>query len=539
MQDSIGRKRGDLVLKTKSSTIVNMLLAAILCASIFLVGRTVSEGRLAGLGDYNPWADINNDGTIDIFDAIMLANAFGSSETPQTKATIEYDSGWINIIDKRGQYFNITHNLNITDVTGIIVDITGKETINSEPHHNEYNPQAFNATVTGWNQIYRGTAILDYGQSVIQTSDGGYAIAGYTGSYEPLEIDALLIKTDSEGNQLWNKTYGETFVDFAYSVVQTSPDGGYAVAGYKAEGAWLIKTDADGNHMWNKTYGESGGEFGYSAIQTSDGGYAIAGSTWAYGAGSQDFWLIKSDADGNHMWNKTYGKDALSDEYGRSVIQTSDGGYAIAGYTYDWDWQEGSVWLVKTDSEGNQLWNQTYSSWLGDLDECYSVVQTSDGGYALAADYLLIKTDSEGNQLWNKTYGAYTYSVVQTSPDGGYAVAGYSYYPTGTAWLIKTDSEGNQMWNQKFGGPGGEAFYSVVQTSDGAYVATGYTSSFGAGDLDVWLIKTYGSEEAPATEQLWMAWTASTPDTITLYRGKDDIYWNYVRVRVLKVNETP
>ncbi len=515
-------------MKRRHFTFSVLTLAVAVLSFSFLASVTATS-------PYDPWYDINDDGKIDIKDIAGAATRFGTSGDPLTKAYLAYDSEWINIIDKRGQYFNITHNLNITDVTDIIFDITGKETVNSEPHHNEYNPQTFNATVTGWNQIYRGTAFLDYGQSVIQTSDGGYAIAGYTGSYEPLEIDALLIKTDSEGNQLWNKTYGETIVDLAYSVVQTSPDGGYAIAGYKAEGAWLIKTDADGNHMWNQTYGESGGEFGYSAIQTSDGGYAIAGSTWIYGAGSQDFWLIKTDADGNHMWNQTYGEDTTSDEYGRSVVQTSDGGYAIAGYTYDWAWQEGDAWLVKTDSEGNQMWNQTYSSWHHDLYNCYSVVQTSDGGYALAAEYLLIKTDSEGNQMWNQTCGAYVYSVVQTS-DEGYALAGMA---SGDALLIKTDADGNHMWNQKFGGPSGDAGYSVVQTSDGAYVVTGYTQSFGAGDLDVWLIKTYGCEEAPAIEQLWMAWTASTPDTITLYRGKDDIYWNYVRVRIWKIKDTP
>ncbi len=396
-------------------------------------------------------------------------------------AALEYDSGWIDIIEKRGQYFNITHNLNITDVTDIIFDMTGKVTINSEPHHNEYNPSVFNATVSGWNQIYRGTAPA-YAQSVIQTTDGGYAIVGYTGTFsEPLEIDALLIKTDAEGSQLWNQTYGETIVDFAYSVVQTSPDGGYAVAGHNTNGAWLIKTDAEGNHLWNQTYGESDFDF---------------------------------------------------DEYARSVVQTTDGGYALAGYTWHWAETTGyDIWLVKTDAEGNHLWNQTYGR-DHDMEECYGVIQTTDGGYALAGNYLLIKTDAEGNHLWNNTYGTYTYSVIQTT-DGGYALAG-GY---GDAVLIKTDVEGNHLWTQKFGGPNSDEVYSVVQTSDGAYVVTGFTMSFGTGDLPVWLIKTYGSEEAPATEQLWLAWTLSTPNTITLYRGEDDPYWNYVRVRIWTIKD--
>lgn len=205
---------------------------------------------------------------------------------------------------------------------------------------------------------------------MIQTNDGGYAIAGYG--------FANLVKTDANGNVVWNQTYG----GLAHSVVQTS-DGGYALAGYTTSYAtsydfWLVKTDAAGNMQWSRKYGEGGAEKAYSLIQTNDGGYAIAGHTNSYGS-SDDFWLIKTDPLGNIQWSRIY--DIVGDDRAYSLIQTDDGGYAVAGST--WSSTTGDdVLLVKTDSSGNIQWNRIY----GGIDDDYaqSVVQTDDRGYALA-----------------------------------------------------------------------------------------------------------------------------------------------------------
>ena len=233
-----------------------------------------------------------------------------------------------------------------------------------------------------------------------------------------------MVKTDSVGNMLWSKTYGGVSGD---SVVQTS-DGGFAIAGMTlpvgANGneVYLVKTDSVGNMLWSKTYGGTGTDEGYSVVQTSDGGFAIAGMTLPVGANGNDVYLVKTDSVGNMLWSKTYGGGQ-----GRSVVQTSDGGFAIAGFT---DAYKGGVCLVKTDSVGNMLWNKTYGGISGD-----SVVQTSDGGYRnswylffwassrLYGEYL-VKTDSTGNMLWNKTYerpsSTFGGSLVQTE-DGGFA----------------------------------------------------------------------------------------------------------------------
>jgi hypothetical protein len=311
-----------------------------------------------------------------------------------------------------------------------------------------------------WNKTYGRTG-QDWAYSMVQTVDGGYAIAGGTNSYGAGDSDFWLVKVNANGNALWNQTYGGTGQDEAHSVVQTA-DGGYAIAGhtfsypYGAGNAdfWLVKTDLNGNALWNKTYGRTEIDEAYSIIQTSDGGYALAGKTNSYDTGNSDFWLVKIDANGNALWNQTYGGTDTDAAF--SIVQTSDGGYAIAGYTYSYGAGNADFWLVKTDSNGNALWNKTYGGTVTEMT--WSMVKTADGGYALAgvttsygagySDFWLVKTDLNGNALWNKTYGGTgsdeAHSVVQTV-DGGYALAGYtgSYGAGGSDfWLVKVDALG-------------------------------------------------------------------------------------------------
>ena len=196
----------------------------------------------------------------------------------------------------------------------------------------------------------------EMGRSLIQTSDGGYAIAGATTSFGAGELDVYLVKLDANGNLQWTKTIGGPEIEEGNSLLQTS-DGGYVIAGYTASfGAgkadvYLVKLDANGNIQWTKTIGGKDEDVGTSLIQTSDSGYAIAGVTKSFGAGKADVYLVKLDANGNLQWTKTIGGETF--DSGSSIIQTSDGGYAIAGTTRSFGAGEKDVYVVKLDKNGN------------------------------------------------------------------------------------------------------------------------------------------------------------------------------------------
>lgn len=256
-----------------------------------------------------------------------------------------------------------------------------------------------------WNRTYGGPH-NDNAWSLVGTSDGGYAITGFTNNFGLGDSDFWLIKTDTSGAEQWNRTYGTTGNDVAYSVIQTS-DGGYAMTGRQnGHQCWLVKTDSSGTMQWNQTYGDATvNSTGYSLVQTSDSGYAIGGFTGSLNGSTSmpyDFLLVKTNASGDLEWNQTYG--GASEEIARSIAQTPDGGYVLAGYTESFGAGNQDVWLVKTDSSGNMQWNQTFGG--GGTDVANSMIRTNDGGYALGGStesfgsagpaFLLVKMDSMG-----------------------------------------------------------------------------------------------------------------------------------------------
>jgi len=203
-------------------------------------------------------------------------------------------------------------------------------------------------------KTYGGTSD-EMARFVQQTSDGGYIVVGETNSFGEFDLNIFLIKTDAKGNVQWAKTYEVRDFEYAYSVQQTS-DGGYIVAGLTTHfrgnlDILLIRTDANGNIIWAKTYEGTDYEYVNSVQQTSDGGYIVAGLTGSFGAGEGDIFLIKTDANGNIIWAKTYG--GPDDDSAYSVQQTSDGGYIVAGWTNSFGAGEREIFLIKTDAKGN------------------------------------------------------------------------------------------------------------------------------------------------------------------------------------------
>jgi len=250
-----------------------------------------------------------------------------------------------------------------------------------------------------------------------------------------------------------------------------------------------------------KTFGGSDWDYAYSVQQTSDGGYIVAGYTRSFGAGSRDVFLLKTDASGNLRWAKTFGGSYYDEA--SSVQQTSDGGYIVAGYTYSFGAGYNDIFLLKTDALGNLQWAKTFGG--SSYDWASSVQQTRDGGYIVAGytysfgagytDIFLLKTDALGNLQWAKTFGGSNYELaysVQQTSDGGYIVTGYtlSFGAGGDVFLLKTDASGNLQWAKTFGGSYVDSAFSVQQTSDGGYIVAGGTYSFGAGYTDIFLLKT-------------------------------------------------
>jgi hypothetical protein len=358
-----------------------------------------------------------------------------------------------------------------------------------------------------WNRTYGGPG-FEWGSSVQVLGDGGYIIAGTTESYGAGELDFYLVRTDSEGNMLWNRTYGGSGFEQCSSV-QVTDDGGFIIAGstdsFGADAdVYLVMTDSEGNMLWNRTYGGSDGDGGGSVQETSDGGYIITGYTYSFGAGRGDVYLVKTDSEGNMLWNRTYG--GPNADYGKSVHQTRDLGYIIVGDSAEEGTFKYESYLVKTDSEGRMLWNRTYGgpkSYRG-----RSVHETSDGSYIICGDVdplraigytnvYLFKTDSEGNILWNRTYGgprADVGSLALKTGDGGYVIVSstnsFKTFDDMDVYLVKTDSEGNILWNRTYGGSEGEANFghSVQETGDGGYIIAGEMAPPYM-DLDLYLVK--------------------------------------------------
>jgi hypothetical protein len=364
-----------------------------------------------------------------------------------------------------------------------------------------------------WNKTYGGSG-WDVANSMIETSDGGFILAGYTNSSGAGDGDFWMVRTNSAGRMLWDRTFGGPDYDEAQSIIQTA-DGGYALAGVtRSYGLgvtdfWLVKTDPNGNHQWNRTYGGIGLDYLFSLVQTIDGGYALAGSTYRNETNQSDFYLVKTDGAGNLVWERTYGESGWEEAY--AAVQTDDGGYAIVGETDSMGAGGTDMWWVKTASNGEKQRDQTYGG--ANNDGASSLVQTADGGYVIAGytesygngippypDLWLVKIDSTGKArpLWDYPFGGSGADSAESliSMQGGFAVAGatqLSNVSDQDFWLITTDTAGNLNWSQSYGGVGYDHSYSVIETVDRGFALAGDTFSYGSGSADMWLVKAEGS----------------------------------------------
>jgi hypothetical protein len=406
----------------------------------------------------------------------------------------------------------------------------------------------------------------DEAYSIQQVADGGYIVAGttesndgdVTGNHAQFTRDYWVIKFDNSGNQQWQKFLGGTDSEDVGAIQQTA-DGGYIVAGttFSNDGDvsgnhgsgdfWMVKLDNTGTIQWQKCLGGTEGEIAHDIQQTSDGGYILTGETWSNDGDvsgvhtdmfgfvlKQDYWVVKTDSQGNLQWQKCLG--GAQDDRGYTVRETSDGGYIVGGWSNSTDGDvtgnhgTDDYWIVKLSNVGNIQWQKSLGGTNSDLLK--NIEQTLDGGFIIAGtssssdndvigqsgtgDLWVVKIDLNGNIEWQRCLGGTDFddgAFVQQTADGGYIVTGspqsndgdvsgnHSFYYE-DFWAVKLNPTGNIVWQKCFGGTNSDESYCIRQTTDGGYIMAGYTLSNNGqisgnhGGKDFWIVKlsAYASE---------------------------------------------
>lgn len=361
-----------------------------------------------------------------------------------------------------------------------------------------------------WTKTF-GLEYDDQGRHILPTEDGGYIFLGVLVNAETNSEDMWLVKLDSKGEMIWQEIYGGSLSDRGTRVIPES-DGDYLLAGYtQSYGAggfdvWLIKINSSGIPQWQKTYGDSMDDYAFDVISTEDEGYIIAGTTTSTEYGKNDLLVFQVDSMGNVGWETIMG--GVDQDQARSVKQTSDGGYIIAGYTVTEPERRYDLWLVRLDSNGDSLWSKTYGGTYRDAG--ISVQEMSDNkimvlGYTESfywfegeydRDIWLLVTDQEGDPIWASTFGGpYTEygHIINPTDDGNFIITGYTESFGAGGWdllILKVDGEGNEIWSKTYGGSLKDFGQYIYQDQSGGYVCIGTTESFGAGGWDAWVFKT-------------------------------------------------
>lgn len=340
-------------------------------------------------------------------------------------------------------------------------------------------------------------------QSLYETSDGGYIVTGAKKLSDSTNYDVYLLKIDKYGNIVWEKIFGGEDSDWGLSVCETS-DRGLIITGITYDGTsqdiYLIKTNSNGNLIWEKKIGKTDlNEQGYCVSETSDGGYIITGSIASSEYNSKDVYLIKTDNNGNLLWEKTFGGEYV--DIGYSICKTLEGDFIITGVTSNVNGS--NLYLIKTNKDGNLLWEKKFGG--AGFSIGYSITETIDHDFIISgakaptdyssSDVYVIKTDNNGYVIWEKTFSNEVYDAgydISCTTDGGYIITGL----TNTilfddVYLLKIDYNGNVMWDKTFGTVNNDVGCSVCQSSDNGYIITGRINTVWQDIVfDIYLIKT-------------------------------------------------
>lgn len=353
-----------------------------------------------------------------------------------------------------------------------------------------------------WMKLYNhgGSEAID---SIIEVSTGGYLLCGSIGS------DVWVVRVDQDGSPLWNVTYDYPGSTYANNLIEAN-DGCFVIVGdhynesKSAYDAFVLKIDTTGNHLWNKTYGGDSSDRGNDIIEIENEGFFIFGDSMSYGNAVEDFWLVRIDSNGNSLWNKTYGY-ASGRDYGYSLIESGTGDYILAGACNNISTNMGDIWLIWVDSDGVVQEELLYDA---GLTECaYDLIECTNGDLVVTGvtyDWstnwgysIIMRINANGGFLWNSTYrlGEYAnqaYSVIEMST-GGFVIGGESWLdsPNGyDAFICRYDDDGALSWNQTYRGGWSDAIYDLIEYESGGFLFVGETNGFGAFGYDGWMVLT-------------------------------------------------
>ncbi|MEA5141408.1 T9SS type A sorting domain-containing protein [Arcicella rigui] len=397
------------------------------------------------------------------------------------------------------------------------------------------------SVVKQWEKTYGGNW-YDYLSCIVPTKDGGYLLGGnsssniISGDKSEDIVGGWIVKVNADGNKIWNKVYEGMESDMS-SIVTTS-DGGFLIGGTSSANIGtgrdyrIIKIDANGKNIWNKTFGGTKDDYLVKIIRTSDGGFLIGGTSQSGVNGYNDYLIVKVDVNGNKQWAKFFGGSSTSTNILSNIVQTSDGGYLLAGDSnsnISGDKSENSkglytsdYWIIKIDVNGKKIWDKTFGG--NNSEKSPDVILTPDGGFLLGGssrssisgdksenyrgdigydDFWIIKLDSKGTKIWDRTFGGDKNDElmkIMVTPDGGFLLGGSSFSgisidkseQTQGHWLIKINANGQKVWDKTFEGIGlGGSKYDLLLTPDGEYIfgSSSNSSNYGGQVMDYWIIK--------------------------------------------------
>lgn len=368
-----------------------------------------------------------------------------------------------------------------------------------------------------WSKVMGGTQ-ADVMRSVIQASDDSYVFAGFTNSAGEGLYDMYVIRISAGGATMWSKHFGGPADDKAMAVGQTA-DGGFLVAGYAAESSTstldvnVLKLNSVGDIVWQKRYEMPEDQSVAAAQMTDDGGMIIVGATVNHISGHGNVMAMKVSASGDAVWTKTY--TTTANEFANAVQATADGGFIIAGYTQYDTGSDRDYLLIKIDSAGEQQWTRNDGGL--QFDRANSVVQTSDGGYIVAGvsnsfsaahdlDAWVVKYSSSGTTVWTKSFGGTgddAADCIAPTSDGAYILSGYSNsfsQNTHDVWVFKMSASGQMIWEKVYGKPDQDEAYAVKQAVDGGYIVAGYTEWNAEHSEDIWVLKLNATGDCPGCD---------------------------------------